>query len=395
MQEFLAQASQLIWPLVLALAWVLGELGFRRAGLPRICSYALVGFALSHTQIGLLPKPGESAMMLVANLALSLVLFEFGFRINLRWLRSNPWLGLSGLLESLATFLAVYAVARLFDNGPLVCALLAALAVATSPAELLHVVNEQRSAGQVTERAMHLSAVNCVLSVLIFNAVIGFWAFRSSGSLWHAASSSLAVLAVSAGLGALFALLVPPLLRALGPMEATATLGFALAVTVLTALAHALKMSPVLAALAFGLLVRHHRVSLQPAQRNFGPLGELLTVLLFVFIGATLAWTRVASGLQLALAIVAVRFAAKMAAPLLFSRLSGTSWRKGALAGLALSPMSALVIALLVQTRYMGINLMEQLAPLAGATLLMGLLGPVLAQLALTWARELPDHPPR
>jgi len=257
------------------------------------------------------------------------------------------------------------------------------------------VVNERRSTGQVTERAMHLSALNCVLAVVTFNAVIGFWAFRSSGSLWHATSNSLAVLALSAGLGALFALAVPPLLRALGRMEHTATLGFAIAVTVLTALAHWLKVSPVLATLAFGLLVRHHRVTLHPAQRNFGVLGELLTVLLFVFIGATLAWTRVASGLQLALAIVAVRFAVKMAAPLLVARLSGSSWRKGALAGLALSPMSALVIALLVQTRYMGINLMDQLAPLAGATLLLGLLGPVLAQLALKWAHELPEPPQR
>jgi len=121
------------------------------------------------------------------------------------------------------------------------------------------------------------------------------------------------------------------------------------------------------------------------------PVLRSLTVLLFVFMGATLAWSRVASGLGLALAIVGLRFAAKVAGSVVFARLGGVSWRKGALAGLALAPMSALVIALLVQTRYMGINLVDQLAPLAGATLLLALVGPVLTQLALKWAKELPE----
>jgi Kef-type K+ transport system membrane component KefB len=391
MQEFLAEAANLTWPLAIAFAWVLGELAFQALRVPRISVYALVGFALSHSQIGLLPRPSESSMMLVANLAMGLILFEFGYRINLRWLRINPWVGASGLLESALSFVAVYAVASAFDTGPLNAALLAALALATSPAEVLRVVNERRSSGQVTERAMHLSALNCILSVLIFNAVIGFWAFRSSGSLGHAVSSSVVVLVVSAALGLVFAMGVPPLLRAIGQLDHTATLGFAVAVMVLTGLAHWLKVSPVLAALTFGFAVRHRRVTLNPAQRNFGALGDLLTVLLFVFMGATLAWSRVASGLGLALAIVGVRFAAKVAGSLVFARVGGVSWRKGALAGLALAPMSALVIALLVQTRYMGINLVEQLAPLAGATLLLALVGPVLTQLALKWAHELPE----
>ena len=43
---------------------------------------------------------------------------------------------------------------------------LAALAMASSPAGILRVVHELRSAGQVTERVMHLTAINCMLSVL-------------------------------------------------------------------------------------------------------------------------------------------------------------------------------------------------------------------------------------
>lgn len=391
MQEFLADAVSLVWPLSIAFAWWVGEVAYRALGLPRISAYGLVGFLLSHDQIGLLPRPTESAMMLLANMALGLMLFEFGYRINLRWLRINPWIVAGGLLESLATFAGVFLVAEAAEAGTLTAALLAALAMATSPVEVLRVVNEQRSAGQVTERTLHLSAFNCILSVLVFNAVVGFWAFRSSGSVAHALSSSVFVVAASAVAGAVFASVVPAVLAWLGRMDETATLGFALAVAVLTALAHLLKISPVLAALTFGVAARHRRVTLNPAQRNFGALGDLLCVLLFVFVGSALAWPRVASGIGLAAAIVVLRFVTKCSGAMLFAHLGGTSWRKGVLSGLALSPMSALVIALLVQTRYMGVNLMDQLAPLAGATLILSVAGPVLAHLALRWADEVPQ----
>jgi len=389
--EFLAGAADLAWPLAIAFAWVLGEVAWRALRLPRISVYGVVGFALSHAQLGLLPPPSESSVMLVANIALGLILFEFGYRINLRWLRSNPWLGASGLLESVGTFFAVFWVAGLFGMNSLLAGLLGALAMATSPAEVLRAVNERRSSGQVTERVMHLSAMNCVLAVFVFNVVVGMWALQSSGSVWRAASSSALVLLVSSALGAGFGAAAPTLLRQLGNLGQNATLGFAMAVILLTVLAHALKMSPVLAALTFGFVARHRRIVLNPAQRNFGALGELLSVLLFVFVGATLSWPRVASGLNLALALVGVRFASKLAGATLLARLAGTTWRKGLLTGLALSPMSALVVALLIQTRYLGINLMDQLAPLAAATLILGIAGPLLTELALVWAREAPE----
>jgi Kef-type K+ transport system membrane component KefB len=395
MSSIFENADALTWPLAMAFAWLAGEALFRGLQLPRLSTYVLTGFVLGAAQLGLLPRPSESALLLVADAGLGLILFEFGYRINWRWFAVNRWVLASGLLGALLTFCAVGAAALLLESGALTAALLAALAVATSPAEVLRVVNDERSSGQVTERAMHLAAVNCVLAVLVFNAVVGFWAFRSSGSMWHAMSSSAIVLGVSGGLGLVFGLLVPALLRSVGRLEQTSTLGFAIAVMTLVAVVHALRMSPVLAALAFGFVVRHRRVVLAPAQRNFGALGDLLTVLLFVFVGAALAWPRVWAGLGLGLLVVALRFGAQVLASAAFARPSGISLRKGALAGVALAPMSALVLALLVHTRYMGINLMDQLAPLAGATLLLGVAGPWLTHMALRAAHELPEAPSR
>jgi Kef-type K+ transport system membrane component KefB len=381
-------ATDIAWPLAIVVAWLLGEFGHRWTGLPRISLYGLAGFVLAPAQLGLLPPAGDSGVGLVANVAFGLMLFELGYRINLRWLRTNPWLTGSGLLEAALTFVAVYAVSAAFGMPTLASLLLASLAMSTSPAAVMHVVNEQRASGQVTERLLHLAAIDCVLAVFVFKVIVGFWTFQASGSLGQAASNSLVLLAASAGLGALFGIGVPGVLRRLDRLSIDATVGFALGVILLVALTHVLKVSPVLAALTFGVVARHRRVTLNQTQRNFGALGNLLAVVLFVFVATTIEWQRVLAGLGLGLALIAVRASTKVLGVTALARASGISWRKGALTGLAAMPISVFVILLLEQTRHLGIDLVDQLAPLAAATLTLEILGPIVTQRALRAAGE-------
>ena len=387
-----AATADLAWPLVLALAWVAGELGHRWLNLPRISLYGLVGFLFGHGQLGVLPVAGGGIGTLLANIAFGLILFEFGYRINLRWLHTNPWLGATGALESLATFAAVYLLARWWGSPNLTALLLASLSMSTSPAAVLRVINEQRSSGQVTERILHLAALNCVLAVFAFKVIVGFWTFQSSGNLWLAISNSMVVLAVSAGLGALFGVGVTGLLRHTGRLSQDGTVAFAIAVILLVGVTHAFKFSALLATLTFGLVARHRRVTLTQTQRNFGALGDLLAVVLFAYVATTIEWPRVAAGLTLGIALVVVRLATKVAAVAALARSSGISWRKGGLTGLALMPISVFVILLLEEhTRHLGIDLVDQLAPLAAATLLLELVAPVATQQALRLAGETPQ----
>jgi Kef-type K+ transport system membrane component KefB len=185
--------------------------------------------------------------------------------------------------------------------------------------------------------------------------------------------------------------IVPAVLRRLGNLAQDATVAFAIAVILLVALTDALKLSPVLAALTFGLVARHRRVALSQTQRNFGALGDLLTVLLFMFAASTIEWNRVTSGLGLALALVAARLATKTISVAALSHFSGVTWRKGALTGLALAPISVFVILLLEQTRHLGVALVDELVALAAITLVLELVGPILTQRALVWAKETPN----
>jgi Kef-type K+ transport system membrane component KefB len=388
MTDLISLSYPLAWPLALALSWMAGELLYRWLALPRIAVYALAGFLFGNVAAGYLPPSEADTFMLVANLGFGLILFEHGYRINLGWLRANPWIVATSLVEAGATFVAVYAVSGYCGTPPLAAALVAALAMSTSPAGLLRVVNEQSSAGQVTERALHLAALNCVLAVFVFNLIVGIGVFQHSGDIAHAAWSSLVVLAASGVLGALFGVLVPLWLRHIENAARDATLAFAIAVFLLVAITHVLKFSPVLAALTFGIVARHRRIALSPAQRNFGVLGDLLSVLLFFFVATTLSWDHVARGLLAGLLLVLVRATVKVAVCTGFARVSGISARKGALSGLALTPMAVFAILLLEQTRRLGVDLFHSLAPLAAIALLLEVAGPLVTQRAMMLALE-------
>jgi Kef-type K+ transport system membrane component KefB len=391
MQEFLSVLTSLAWPFAITVAWLVGEFGQRWTGLPRISFYGLVGFVLAAPQLGVLPRPETGTALLLADVAFGLVLFELGYRINLRWLRTNPWIGVTGLFEAGLTFVGVYFVADAF-GAPLIDRLmLASLSMATSPATVVRVINEQKSSGQVTERALHLCALNCVLAVFAFNATVGLWIFRTFEDVGDALWNSFVVLGVSAFTGAVFGLVVPGVLRLLGKLAQDATVAFALAVILLVAITYALGLSPVVAALAFGLMARHRRVAFSQAQRNFGALGELLTVVLFVFAASTLDWRRVWAGAALAVALVVVRLLAKTAGVTAFAHLSGISWRKGALTGVALAPLSVFVILLIEHARHAGVQVVEELRAVAAVTMLLEVFGPIILQRALIWAREAPE----
>ena len=388
MPDLLTILTGLSWPVALAIAWLAGEFGLRWTGLPRISFYGIIGFALASAQLGVLPAPGSGPVLALADVAFGLILFELGYRINLRWLRANPWLGVAGLVEASATFVAVYFVAVWFDTSVMTALMLASLAMSTSPATVIRIVNEQRSSGQVSERVLHLSALNCVLSVFAFNIIVGFWVFHSADDIGDAAVNSLIALLASCAVGAVFGIAVPALLRALGGMSHDATVAFALAVILLVAITYTTLLSPVVAALAFGLTARYRRVAFSQAQRNFGPLGELLTVLLFVYAASTLDWRQAMAGGMLALGVVGARLLAKTVGVTLFSHVSGISWRKGALTGLALAPVSVFAILLLEHAAQRGVHVVDELRAMAAVTMLLEVFGPIIIQRALVWARE-------
>ncbi len=378
------------WPAMLLAAWLAGEWAARRLRLPRVCAYGAVGLLLS----GLGLSQGlasDAAMGLIANVALALALFELGYRINLRWFRLNPWLLVAGAVQGALTFAAVFWVAGYFGLALNHRLVLAAVCVASSPASILRVTHELHSAGQVTERVLHLCALNCLLAVVLLKGVVGYWHLETSGELGTAAYNSLYVLALSIVAGVAVGI-VAPWLNRLATHSQSTTVTFAFLVLLLTGLAQSLHLSPLLAALAFGVVARERRILLSHAQRNFGALGDVLVVFLFVYIGTLLSWSGLLAGLLLGVAVLLTRSAVHVLVNVGLARAAGTTLRKGALTGLALMPMSAFALLLLEESRLYGFDLArDSLAALAGLLVLLDVIGPFVTQRALLLAGE--SHP--
>lgn len=170
---------------LLLIAWLAGELAHRGLGVPRVCAYSLAGIVSGALNTVQADAQTTAALSFLANFALGLFLFELGHRINLRWLVNNPWLLVSGIAESLLTFFVVRGIALAMGQPDDIAMVLGALSVATSPAALVRVVNDLRCSGQVTERALHLCAINCLLSVLLMKGAI------VTGNCWRRAVWSM------------------------------------------------------------------------------------------------------------------------------------------------------------------------------------------------------------
>ncbi|MBQ0957914.1 cation:proton antiporter [Ideonella sp. 4Y11] len=381
--------SSLAWPVAIGLGWVVGEIVYRAWGVPRVAAYGLLGFVLGGTQLGWLGDAHQTDLLWLVHVAFGLTLFEFGFRINLNWLWRNPGFTLQVVVEAALIFLLVWLACGLLGMDPLVSWMVAALAASGSPAGLMRVVNEGRASGIVTERSLHASAVQCVIAVLLFKLAAGAWTLSSLGDWGQALWNSFVMLLGSAALGVLFGVFLPWLIHRLGPPVPDTTLPFAIAVMLLVSVTLAWKLSPVLATLVFGLMARHRRIGLTSAQRNFGALGDVMAVLLFIFAGAALDGAQVLQGWWIGLLIVGLRLGVKLGVAWVGARSDGMGRDKALLAGVASTPISVFVILLLEQARVMGLDVLGVVAPLAAATWLLEIAGPALTRWALKRANEL------
>ena len=102
-------ASPLVLFGLLLLAGVIGgELVKRVLGFPRIVGYVLIGLALGGSGLNVVDAGLVREAWIFVDIALGLILFELGRRLDFAWLRSDPWLAATGVLESALAFACVF-----------------------------------------------------------------------------------------------------------------------------------------------------------------------------------------------------------------------------------------------------------------------------------------------
>jgi Kef-type K+ transport system membrane component KefB len=318
-----------------------------------------------------------------------LLLFELGSRLDLRWIRRNPWLILSSVAEATLTFLFVLPV-LLFLHVPLMVAtVLAAIAMATSPAMVIQLKTELRAEGQVTQRLLTLTALNSMYAVVIEKLVSSWLHQEVYGNVFATILQPLYLLIGSLVLAYLLARTCTLFYRRLNMQDEHSFVALFGLVLLAIAIAHLFKLSTILALLAAGIIVKNHEARPQLWPQHFGTAGWLLTVILFVLTLTTFEWKHIALGGVAALGLIVARLVAKLVGVLAFAKPSGLNWKQGVALGLSLSPMSALAYLLVDDTYNLYPNFDPQLRAIVMCSIVvLQILAPWLVYRSLALVAE-------
>lgn len=381
--------GQLGWfALLLIVAVVLGEIA-HLLRLPRLLGYVGAGMILGPQGTGLMHHSTLSDLRIMVDVALGLLLFELGHWLDLSWLRRNPWLIVTSLLEAALAFFAVYVALRLAGVANIYATGAAAIGMSTSPAVIVQITRELRSQGQVTERLRMLTALNSAYAVVATTIWLAWLHMEYRGSPATAVLHPLYLIGGSIALGLVVAVFTGVIPRRLRGHPNTALLPLLGLILLLIAAARAVGLSPLLTLLSFGVLARHWVGWLRVLPAHFTTISSITATVLFALIGASLDLSLLRGAATAAVAFVLARLAAKWVVSLLTASPSGIRRGKGFYLGLGLAPMSGLAVVLVQDVGDLYPSFPRDLFVIVlAAVSLLELIGPVLTKIALTRAKE-------
>lgn len=364
--------------LALFVAGLCGELCYRAWRVPRISVFAIIGLIAGSAGVHAIDAGNSATSRLLLNVALGLLLFELGSRLDLRWIQRNPWLIASSLAEASLTFVLVLVVLLFATVPPPVATVLAAISMSTSPAMVIQLKTELRAEGQVTQRLLTLTALNSMYAVVVEKIVSGWLHQEMYGNVFAAILQPLYLIAGSLAVAFVLARACTFFYRRVNTQDEHSFVALVGLVLLAIAITSMFKLSTILSLLAAGIIVKNLEEKPQLWPQHFGTAGWLLTVILFVLTLTPFQWSDIALGGVAALGLIAARFVAKLVGVLAFAKPSGLNWKQGIALGLSLSPMSALAYVLVDDTY----QLYPQFDPTLRAVILCSI---VVLQLGGPW----------
>ncbi|MBE2264513.1 MAG: cation:proton antiporter [Burkholderiaceae bacterium] len=366
-----------------------GYFAHRWPWLPSITGFMIVGFIAGPNGLQLISYEGLTQTRAVVDIALALILYRLGLSLDLKRIRQDRSIMLISLFESALTFALVYVAMGFVGLAGLPAAVVATVAISSSPAVLIHVAHEMGASGPVTSRAMTLVALNNVIAFVAFAGVLPALYVSTDAPMSAIAGAPLYRLIGSAALGMAFGLALHFAARRMkgaGQYHLALVIG---AVMMTVGAAMFLKLSALFAPLVLGLVVRSLEREQLVADLEFGPSFELFFIVLFVYAGANLHLAEMVHYWPAALAFVGARCAAKWVGVTGTGYALGAGFKQASSTGLLLLPMAGLAIGLA--------NTTVALFPASGvivssvvlaAVAILETLGPPVASRALRWSGD-------
>ncbi len=168
-----------------------------------VVAFMAIGLALGPSAAGVISAETVHAAEPVTAVALGAMVFLVGHRLQLRTLRPiRATLLPMAVAGNLATFGVTFLVLSLTPLEPAVALLLAAMAPSTAPITVRALVSEKAAAGPFTEHLLAATAVNNLVSALLFGFSAPFvFATLGTGGFGSAVGSVLQIIGAAIGIG--------------------------------------------------------------------------------------------------------------------------------------------------------------------------------------------------
>ncbi|MDD3370222.1 MAG: cation:proton antiporter [Alphaproteobacteria bacterium] len=354
MEDFLGQfsayeANSLIAFGVLLICGTLGGILANKAvWLPTITAFMMVGFILGPHGLNIFNTTLLSEAEPLVDIALGLILYKLGNTLHPRRLLSSKRMLLTSLAETGITFLAVLLTVMLAGYNLIVAALVASISISSSPAILVHVSEEMKAKGPLTEQTKNLVALNNIISFLFFTAVLPFALSTSKFSWTQVLVLPLYRCVVAAAIGTAIAWLVTNIARILSHDEEHYRFTIVAGSIALTmGISLMLNVSLLFSMLTLGIATKgfeksHAMLSSQGLSEG----ADLFFIILFVMAGTHLNVEvfSIAGALPFVLALV--RSAAKFLGIFSVKRLLLYTNKMCFISGLLIVPMAGMAIGL-------------------------------------------------
>lgn len=362
----------------------------QRFRLPPVFGYVLAGLAVGPLVLDLPVGSMLTEARVIVDVAVGLVLFELGRRLDLQWLRRDASLWVAALAESALTFLGIAGALIAFGFPWIHSAVAASIGVSTSPAVVWLVTNDERAQGQVTDRCLNLVAVNTLIGFMLATMLVAAVHLEYQAGWITILLHPMYVLLGSLAVGVFIGVLLPYFASVLSRRPESHFAIIVAAVLIAVGLAIALKLSVFLALIATGATVRNVPRRFALLEFDLGGGARALYIVLFVVTGAQATWPALQAAGWAALIYVLVRAVCKWVGVMLSTPLSPLPWRQNACLGLTLMPMSGMALLLMydISARYPAFG--EELAAvLLAAIVIFDLIGPLVLKFALKRAGDL------
>jgi Kef-type K+ transport system membrane component KefB len=325
----------------------------------------------------------------MADVSLGLLLLETGRRIDLAWLRRNRSLRLGCLVEAFASFLLLFGFLYLTVGlSPSWAAATAAICMAAAPAVVMLTAEESRAEGQVTERMLQMTAVNCGISFLLYTLALSFIHTETGAGWLNVIGHPLWILCGSLLIARLGAEIILWMTRQVAKGSLNQVFLLVGAALMATGAARVLALPVFLTLFLLGICLTAYDRDNTLAYTNLPEGHWPLAVILFVLAGASLPWAEFTLlGVIDATALICLRGMAKYVGAWVGCRDLPARQRR--LVGLGIQPLSATAIFMAVdlQTTFPEVASQPLLIPLI-ATAMMEMVGPTLSRRAMVAAGE-------